>query len=68
MVIVLGGDGADVPRANEVFVGVIEVCFLDEEKVRAEVGEKRGKVRRAGNEGVCVEGGHGIIRCNGWEG
>ena len=30
MVVVLGGDSADVPRANEVFVRVIKVCFLYE--------------------------------------
>ena len=67
MVVMMGGDGTDVPRANEVFMGVIKVCFLDEEKVRAEAGKKRCKVRWAGDEGVCVEGGHSIVRCVRWE-
>ena len=68
MIVVLGGDGADVSRASEVFMRAIQVCFLYEKKVRAEAGEKRVKVRWAGDEGVSVEGGHGIVRCIRWEG
>ena len=68
MIVVSGGDGADVSRASEVFMRAIKVCFLDEKKARAEAGEKRGKVRWAGDEGVSIEDGHGIVRCIRWQG